>query len=49
MDGAWKTIGSGTTIGYKRIIRVDPVETTRIRLTIKSARACPVLHTLAVY
>ena len=45
----WKEIGAGTTIGYKRILPVEPVDTRRLRLTISGARSCPVLRTLSVF
>ena len=48
VDGAWTTIGEGTTIGHKRISRVRPTEASRLRVTFH-ARACPVISTVAVY
>ncbi len=38
VDGQWKEIISGTTIGYKRLLRFDRVTTDRVRLTILVAR-----------
>lgn len=35
---AWKTVFEGTTIGYKRLIRIAPVSTTKVRLTIIQAK-----------
>lgn len=49
MNGQWTMITSGTTIGYKRILSVDSVTTTQLRVTITDSRACPVLHTVSVY
>jgi alpha-L-fucosidase len=49
LDGdRWTTIGEGTTIGHKRIARVRPIKTTRLRLTF-TARACPTISTISVY
>jgi alpha-L-fucosidase len=49
LDGdRWTTIGQGTTIGHKRIARVRPTRTTRLRLTF-TARACPTISTISVY
>jgi len=45
---AWTTIGEGATIGHKRIARVQPTRTSRLRVTFH-ARACPVISTIAVY
>jgi alpha-L-fucosidase len=49
VDGAWTPIASGTTIGHKRITRVGPVSTARLRVTIVQARACPVISNISVY
>lgn len=48
-DGKWVEAGSGTTVGYKRIIKLNPTRTSRLRVSIADSRACPVLHTLSVY
>lgn len=45
----WRKIGEGTTIGYKRIVKVDPVETGSIRISINDAKACPVISTIEMY
>jgi alpha-L-fucosidase len=48
-DGEWKKITEGTTIGYKRILRFDRVQTARIRVNITDAKACPVISTIELY
>lgn len=48
-DNAWKEIGEGTTIGYKRIIKVEPIETDKVRISILGARACPVISTVKLF
>jgi alpha-L-fucosidase len=49
-DGRWVSVGSGTTIGYKRIVRLSsPTRTSGLRISIVDSRACPVIHTLEVY
>ncbi|HJW17363.1 MAG TPA: alpha-L-fucosidase [Flavisolibacter sp.] len=48
-DGAWWEVASATTIGYKRILKIDPVETNKIRINIKDSKACPVLSAVEVY
>jgi alpha-L-fucosidase len=45
----WIKVAEGTTIGYKRILKTDPVSATRIRLNITGAKACPVLSNVEVY
>ncbi len=47
-DG-WKEVASGTTIGYKRILKIAPVETGKIRVNIKGSRACPLISAVEVY
>jgi alpha-L-fucosidase len=48
-DGTWKEISKGTTIGYKRILKTIPTETTGIRIKILESKACPVICNLEVY
>ncbi|MBE7176720.1 MAG: alpha-L-fucosidase [Mucilaginibacter polytrichastri] len=45
----WKKVGEGTTVGYKRILKIDPVQTDKVRITVNDALACPVIHTISVY
>jgi alpha-L-fucosidase len=49
VEDRWAPIGEGTTIGRKRIARVQPTQASRLRVTITQSRACPVLSTIAVY
>ncbi|HET7897250.1 MAG TPA: glycoside hydrolase family 29, partial [Flavisolibacter sp.] len=48
-DNEWKPVTSATTIGFKRILKLEPVTTTKLRVTITDAKACPVLSEIAVY
>lgn len=48
-DGNWLGIASGTTIGYKRILRIKPVETRKVRLVINDSKACPVISNVEIY
>ncbi|HEU5148198.1 MAG TPA: alpha-L-fucosidase [Chryseosolibacter sp.] len=48
-DGNWQPVGSGTTIGYKRILKIDPVETDKLRISITDSKACPVISNVEVY
>ena len=47
--GTWKPLANGTTIGYKRILRVEPVEAEKIRVNITAAKACPLISGVKVY
>ncbi|MBB6005486.1 alpha-L-fucosidase [Arcicella rosea] len=48
-NNAWQEVASATTIGYKRILKLDGVETSKVRINIKDAKACPVISNVAVY
>jgi alpha-L-fucosidase len=48
-DGSWTTVAEGSTIGYKRILRIDPVATSRIRLRIGDAKASPLISNVEIY
>lgn len=48
-NGQWLEIGKGTTIGHKRILRINPVETQKVRINITGAKACPVISTVEIY
>ncbi|HUQ67475.1 MAG TPA: alpha-L-fucosidase [Flavitalea sp.] len=45
----WKTVAEGTTIGHKRIIRLQDIQSDKIRVNIISSRACPVISGISVY
>ena len=45
----WEVAANATTIGYKRIIRIDPVETEKIRIVFKDSRACLVISNVEIY
>ncbi len=45
----WKTITGGTTVGYKRLLRFDPVTANKVRLRIESSRLSPTLAEFGLY
>jgi alpha-L-fucosidase len=47
-DG-WNEIASGTTIGYKRILRFPDVTTLKLRLNILAAKGCPAISEIGVF
>lgn len=49
VDNRWLTVASGTTIGYKRILKLDPVQTDKVRVSILDAKACPVISNVELY
>ena len=50
-NGSWKSWGRGTksTIGHKRIILGNTVTADAVRISVKSALACPVLNGFGLY
>lgn len=48
-EGIWKTIVSGTTVGYKRLDRFGKVTARRVRLVIDKSLAAPVISTFSLY
>jgi alpha-L-fucosidase len=48
-DGQWSKVASGTTIGYKRIMKIEPVQTRKVRFNVIDSKACPVISSLEVY
>ena len=50
VDGEWKTIAEGTTIGYKRLIRLDePVKAKKVRYVIDETRADAIISAFDLY
>ncbi len=49
IDGGWKQLVQGTTIGYKRILRFSAVEATKVRFNITGSKGCPVISNIGIY
>lgn len=49
VDGKWKLIDQQTTIGYKRILRFDPVTSSKIRIRITASKGEILLSAISVY
>lgn len=47
--GRWNTIATGTTIGYKRLERINPVTASRVRFVIDQSLACPVINQVGLF
>ena len=45
----WKTVFKGTTVGYKRLIRIPPVSTTQVRLKIIQANNTVAISNFGLY
>jgi alpha-L-fucosidase len=49
-DGAgWKQFAGGTTVGYKRLLRFEPMTASKVRLRILDSRICPTLSSFGLY
>jgi alpha-L-fucosidase len=48
-EGQWHEIARGTTVGYKWLLRFDPVTTEKVRLRISRSRVCPTLKTFGLF
>jgi alpha-L-fucosidase len=48
-NGGWQKVAEGTTIGYKRILKIDLVKTNKIRVSITDSKACPVISNAEVF
>lgn len=49
MNGKWKEIAKETTIGYKRILRINTVQATKLRVTITDSKSCPLISNIEIY
>lgn len=48
-DGDWITVSRGTTVGHKKLDRIEDVTTRRVRLIIDGARAHPLVAELGLH
>lgn len=49
VDGEWKLIAKGTTIGYRRLLRFEKTAAEQIRVTITSTRATASISAVGLY
>ncbi len=49
VDGQWREIDGQTTIGYKRILRFDPVEASKIRVNFLDAKGPLAISNIELY
>jgi alpha-L-fucosidase len=47
--GRWLPVAEATTIGYKRIVKLEPVQTDRIRISILASKACPLISNVEIF
>ena len=48
-NNKWRKVAEATTIGHKRILKLDGVETRKIKVNIISSKACPLISAVSVY
>ena len=49
VDGKWKEICHGQSVGHKRIEEFPDVEVTQVRLTVTESVATPLLRDFSLY
>lgn len=49
VNNQWKTIASETTIGLKRLLRFDAINTKKIRVVLKEYYGAPAISNLGIY
>lgn len=45
----WQQVAEGTTIGYKRILKLNGKSGDAVRITIQDSKACPVISCVGIY
>lgn len=45
----WLPVAEATTIGYKRIVKLEPVQTDKIRISILDSKACPLISNVEIF
>lgn len=48
-DGQWREFASATSIGNRRLVRVSPITTDKMRLRITKAPVCPAIAEVGVF
>ncbi|MEI6139936.1 MAG: alpha-L-fucosidase [Mariniphaga sp.] len=48
-NNSWAEAIQGTTIGYKRILKIEPVETDKVKIEIKASKASPLISNVSIY
>jgi alpha-L-fucosidase len=49
VEGQWKTIANETTIGYKRILRIDRITASALKINITDSKASIVISNIEAY
>jgi len=49
IDGKWKQIAEGRTVGYKKICRTEVVTADKVRIRVLDSRVCPTISNVGLY
>ena len=49
IGGSWKQVALGTTIGYKRLLRIEPITASKLRVNILEANNTPAISNMGLY
>ena len=49
INNAWQEVAAGTTVGYKRILKIKPIETEKIRVNFRDSKACLAISNVEVF
>lgn len=49
IDGKWISLAQGTTIGYKRLLQISPVDADKIRLILKESNNIPSISNFGLF
>ncbi|MHC4756958.1 MAG: alpha-L-fucosidase, partial [Planctomycetota bacterium] len=49
IDGKWRQVAEGKTVGYKRICRIPTVTTNKVRIRILDSRVCPTISNFGLF
>jgi alpha-L-fucosidase len=49
VQGQWRTVARGTTIGHKKLDRFEPATTDRVRVTVEASLTAPALSKASLY
>jgi alpha-L-fucosidase len=49
VNGEWISLAEGTTIGYKRLLRIPPVRTEKVQILITKSNNIPALSNFGLY
>jgi alpha-L-fucosidase len=49
IKGRWVSLSEGTTIGYKRLLRIPPVTTDRVQIVLKESKGPPALSNFGLF